>query len=100
MEKLEEFLPWGKIAVPVLPVLFIDIYLGRFIKQIYIFNVNNNIQNQFPTSNTFCIFLSLNLFMIAVYLLLSAYSHINKERLDALKGINRSKSKVTQVVNE
>ena len=100
MGKLEDFLPWGKITAPVLPVLFIDVYYGGFMKDIYIINVENGIQNQFPTSTSFFTFWILNVFMIAVYLSLSAYSHINKERFDSLKGINRSKAKVIRVVNE
>lgn len=85
MEKIIGSLPLTKIAAPVVPVLVIDIFLGKFIENIYTINVNNNIQNQFPTSKTFLAFLGINLFVIVVYLLLSVYSHICKERLDSLR---------------
>lgn len=85
MEAIAKMISWAKIAVPILPVIYIDMYIGDYMKELYLINIQNNIQNQFPTSTSFYAFLISNIIIIAVYLFLSGISHMNDEEIKKVK---------------
>lgn len=95
IKEMLKMLPWGKIAIPVLPVILLDVYLGDYLKDLYTINLNNGIYNQFPTSNTFETFLKLNIIAIITYLALSVFSHIAQEKYNYLK----TKSDIIKINN-
>lgn len=84
-QKILDKIPWGKITAPMLPIIIVDYFLGKFLKDIYTINVTHGLVDRFPTSKTFYIFLGANFVILSVYLGLSAWGHISQEKIYVLR---------------
>jgi hypothetical protein len=74
-------LPWAKITAPMVPTIFALWYIGSWLMELHLANINNSITNGFPTTGAFWTYLISAIFMITVYLGLSIWhlkANINK----------------------
>lgn len=77
-------LPYHKITAPMIPIVVVDIILGKFLLELHKVNVSNGVLDTFPTKSSFNTFLISNIIIMTVYLMLSVFSHIYSEKTKSL----------------
>lgn len=84
-EDIIKKIPWKKITAPMLPLILADIYLGKFLKDVHSINLAHGLLDKVPTDRTFYIFIVANLFIMSIYLIVSALGVIRQEKINKLK---------------
>ncbi|MCR1897829.1 hypothetical protein NSA47_02350 [Irregularibacter muris] len=79
MEEIIKKIPWKKVTAPMIPLLLVDGILSRFMIKLHSLNLTHGVTDRFPTDKAFYTLLMGNLFIMFVYLGISAFGHINQE---------------------
>lgn len=84
-EALFKKIPWMKITAPMIPLILVNYFFGKFLVNLHSLNLQHGVADRFPSDRAFYIFLVGNLLIIFAYLIISVHGQISQTKIDKIR---------------